>query len=166
MAAARTQSRWLILVVLAMAFFTWTEVAWAQIPDDIAAVDQYRETIPTGGGGTGVGTGPGTDGGTGTPLPAATRAALYREAGDLAPVLEAIATSPALGAPTISLESSGRGVRPDDDGATLGSLEPSPASAAVGAVTGDGASRIVGLLVVLFAISALAVGAATVRQRV
>ena len=56
-------------------------------------------------------------------------------------------------------------MKPDEVG-TAGSVEPSAASAAVGAVTGDGANRVVGLLVVLFAISALAVGGAALRQRV
>lgn len=144
-----------------MAFFTWTEVAWAQVPDDVAAVDQYRETIPTGAGRTGVGTG--SDGDGAASLPPGARAALNREAGDLAPLLDAIATSGGFGAPTGSLEASGRGVRPDDDG---GSVEPSAAEAAAGAVTGDGANRVVGLLIALLAISALVVGGAVLRQRV
>ena len=148
--------------MLLAAMFTWTEAAWAQVPDDIAAVDQYRETIPTGGGRAGVGTE--TDGPGGTPLSAGARADLQRAAGELAPTLEALATAPEFGAPTGSLRDGGPTVRPDDDG-SAGSLEPSAVSAAVGAVTGDGANRVVGLLVVLFAISALAVGAAALRQR-
>jgi hypothetical protein len=154
-----------------MAVFTWTEAAWAQVPDDVAAVDQYRETIPTGAGKAGVGTK--TKRG-GKPLSTAARKSLQSEAADVAPVLEQVATSPAFGAPTESLRKSGpRGqpdrlsgprVKPDDSG-TAGSAEPSAASAAVSAVTGDAAPRVVGLLVVLFAISALAVGGAALRQR-
>jgi hypothetical protein len=161
MAPTRTRSRWLILVVLVVAVFTWTEAAWAQVPDDVAAVDQYRETIPTGAGGTGVGTGTGDAG----RLPSGTRADLDREAGELASTLEAIATSPALGAPTRSLDRSGPSVRPDDDG-TSRALDPSAASAAVNAVTGDATGRVVGLLIVLLLISALVAGGAAVRQRV
>ena len=166
MAAPRGKSRWILVVVLVTVLFTWTEVAWAQVPDDVAAVDQYRETIPTGGGRTGVGqesnaatTAPAA------PLPTATRKSLYEEEAEVAPVLEQVATSPAFGAPKEPLQQSGPRVKPDESGAA-GSVEPSAASAAVGAVTGDGANRVVGLLIALFAISALAVGAAAVRQRV
>ena len=162
MAAPRTKSRSLLVVALVAVLFTWTEVAWAQVPDDIAAVDQYRETIPTGGGRAGVGT-QGDDAGA-TNLPGSTRAELQEEAGELAPVLENVATAPEFGAPAASLDDSAHGVKPEEDGTA--SIEPSAASAAVGAVTGDGANRVVGLLVVLFAISALAAGAAALRQRV
>ena len=102
MAAPRGKSRWILVVVLVTVLFTWTEVAWAQVPDDVAAVDQYRETIPTGGGRAGVGqeSQPGTPSAPpAAPLPSATRKSLYEDATDVAPVLEQVATSPAFGAP-------------------------------------------------------------------
>jgi hypothetical protein len=147
--------------MLVVAVFTWTEAAWAQVPDDVAAVDQYRETIPTGAGGTGVGTGTGDA----APLSSGTRADLSREAGEFATTLEEIATSPALGAPSGSLDRRGPSVRPDDDESS-GALDPSAASAAVSAVSGDAEGRVVGLLIALLVISALVAGGAALRQRV
>src|SRR5918997_4543931 len=85
MAAPRARSRSLLVVALVAVLFTWTEAAWAQVPDDVAAVDQYRETIPTGAGGTGVGSGTGDAG----RLSAGTRADLAEEAGKFASTLEA-----------------------------------------------------------------------------
>ena len=122
-------------------------------------VDQYTEQIPTadgpkhsGGAGAPVS---GGGGGGGNVLPPAVQAQITQEGGKDAKKLKELATSPALGAPpTQPAADSTRVVKPE--GAV---------SAAVSAV-GDGSDgRLIGLLIALLAITAVALGLAAVRRQ-
>lgn len=137
--------------------------ASAQRPDDSAAVDQYVEDVPTSGGSEI--SGGGSSEPESTPLPPDAASALQAEGGEDAGVLERIATSSAYGAPKAKLEAlgseaSGRPLRPEDEPSAGGGL-----SAAVSAVQGGEAGRLVGVLVALLVITALAVAGAALRQR-
>jgi hypothetical protein len=92
--------------VVSLALFTWSQDAYArQKPpksDDVSAVAQYRESIPTA-------SGPALPGARGDaavrtrPLPAAVQAQVTRKAGPRAPLLGRVATSSDYGAPQDSL---------------------------------------------------------------
>ena len=113
-------------------------------------VDQYTEQVPTASGSSGGGSGPTYS----APLSGSVRTQLYNNGGSDAKTLEKIATSSRYGAPRVT--------HPPD--ATLGSVSPSPLSAAVNAVTGGSDSRLIGLFVALVATAAVMLGAAAARR--
>ena len=113
-------------------------------------VDQYTEQVPTASGSSGGGGGPTYS----APLAGSVRTQLYNGGGSDAKTLEKIATSSRYGAPRVT--------HPPD--ATLGSVSPSPLSAAVNAVTGGSDSRLIGLFVALVATAAVMLGAAAARR--
>ncbi len=144
-----------------------------------AAVCQYVEQIPTSGGSQA--TLPGGKART-TPLAPALRRRLFSEAGKDAALLEQIATSSAFGAPQTPARTQGkkgkkgngasagpgRASGGDEESRPRPSQQPSlgKSLSAVGAVVTDGSEgRLIGLLVVLLLITALAVLAAAFRQR-
>ena len=109
-------SRWIVAAVVLVAFLSASSAAAQRPPGDVSGVDQYVEQLPGAGGnqptGPGGGNQPtGTSGDSPVPLPRAVRTDVRRFAGDDAPLLEAIATSPALGAPReqLSRSTAGRG---------------------------------------------------------
>jgi len=113
-------------------------------------VDQYTEQVPTASGSSGGGGGPTYS----APLAGSVRTQLYNGGGSDAKTLEKIATSSRYGAPRVT--------HPPD--ATLGSVSPSPLSAAVNAVTAGSDSRLIGLFVALVATAAVMLGAAAARR--
>jgi hypothetical protein len=113
-------------------------------------VDQYTEQVPTASGSSGGGGGPTYS----APLSGSVRTQLYNNGGSDAKTLEKIATSARYGTPRVT--------HPPD--ATLGSVSPSPLSAAVNAVTGGSDSRLIGLFVALVATAAVMLGAAAARR--
>jgi hypothetical protein len=135
-------------------------------PPDIGAVDEYREIIPSAGGGRPV---DGDGGSKKARLPSKARETLSREGGSDTSVLEEMATSSRYGAPQESLdEGTTRAPRNPERGAgdlEAGSAEPSVSSAAASAVTEEEAGAPVGLLTALAAIAALLTGTAIYRHR-
>jgi hypothetical protein len=124
--------------------------------EDQSAVAQYRESIPTS-------SGPsfeGSDATRTTSLPPPVRATVTREAGRRAGLLVQVATSSAYGAPQERLPRA-RGTRPEGAGAGS-AIAAAPGRLLESADRG----RLLGLLVVLAAISAGAVVAASRSRRV
>ena len=103
-------------------------------PEDLSAVAQYRETIPTSGGARLIGEGPAA----GRPLAAQVRKQIQRDGGRDAPLLDALASSPGLGAPLRPLPQVGSKSAGLDDvllsGRVLGLLIMMGAIASVGAL--------------------------------
>jgi hypothetical protein len=123
------------------------------------SVDQYVESVPSASG-PGPGDG-GDDGGPthghATTLPPATRKAIRAEGGSDAGALEAIASSPALGAPDTGGARSGSGAKAPRAGAST-----KPAAAAT--VDGGGSSVAV-LAAGLILLTVVACGTALARRR-
>ena len=145
--------------------------AAAQTTDIPSAVDQYVEDVPTGGGSSV----PGSGGGNSN-LPTGVSAQISEQGGSDAPLLNQVATSSTYGAPNVERKNSQNG--PTISGGTMERREGggsaaapeadvSVASALSSAISGDEGARLVGLLVLLFAVSvgALAVSAARYRRR-
>jgi hypothetical protein len=157
--------RWAIGVTLVVTLIACAGPASAQTPPS-SAVDQYVEdqptsegSVPTTGSGGG-GSPPQTTG-----LDHKTSAAITRQGGEDTPVLKALATDARYGAPQDKLKTT-RKAR--EVGLSRGGSDASPGeavSAAVSAVQGGEAGRLIGLLVVLFVISVMTLGAAALRQK-
>jgi hypothetical protein len=118
-------------------------------PDELAAVSVYREQIPTASGPRVADTTGASSGGV--PLAPDAQAAV-REAGPDAKALERAATSPVYGAPD-------RRLAPADTAGEEGAL-----GAALEVASGTDTGRLLGLVLVLAAVSA-ALGAAAARSR-
>jgi hypothetical protein len=125
-------------------------------PSDLAAVDAYRETIPTASGAKPVG----AQGAPATPLPAAVEERLRTQKPAAAKMLRRIATEPRLGAErSTPFEPADRAeARPKSE---------NPVFAAVGSVAEGSAAdrRLLALLVAMGAIAFWGVAAAIVRAR-
>jgi hypothetical protein len=140
---------------VSLALLTWSHDALAQGKppkvQDQSAVAQYRESIPTS-------SGPELTGAAAVrtaPLPAPVHAAIAREAGRSAGLLEQVATSSAYGAPQDRLPETPAGAHPGGAGAG------SAITAAPGRlIASAGRSRLVGLIIVLVAVTALTAVAA------
>src|SRR5687767_5589154 len=87
-------------VFIALAFAAATPAVAADAPpiEDVSAIDQYRESVPTASGKRALG----ERGGVGEPLAPVARARLRASGGADAELLEDLATSPALGSPAES----------------------------------------------------------------
>lgn len=135
-------------------------------PPDIGAVDEYREIIPSAGGGRPA---DGQGDSKRARLPSKARETLSRDGGADTTVLEDMATSSRYGAPQESLDEGTAGApsnRASGAGdAAVGSSEPSVPSAAASAVTEGEAGAPVGLLAALVGIAALVAGTAFYRHR-
>lgn len=123
-------------------------------PDDDSSIDQYVEEIPTGSGGVA----PGTGAKETQPLAPSVSAQLDQAGGDAA--LQELATSSEAGAPQDDLAPVERrpGVREPGVG------DGSALSAAVSAVSGTGAGRLLGLLAALLLLTAGVISAAAYRH--
>ena len=115
------------------------------------SVDQYVESVPTGDGGVDVGK-PGTP--ADRPLPARVRERVQEKGGADAAQLEAIATSPALGAPATTAAAPRR---------AEGTAKPALLDAVTTAAAGGGAP-LGALLAGMLVLTAMAGGAAFVRR--
>lgn len=173
-----------------VAWSIWAAQAYAQTPDGPAAVDQYVEDVPTSGGSAIPGSTKHPP--KKSSLPHRVSSQIASQGGSDAAILRDIASSPDYGAPAASSTPGGRGkasgkggtrqngrMETDDRTAMTRSARegaesiPTPSdssdsdalSAAVSAVQGGDAARLVGLLVVLFAISVAALAAAGLRNR-
>ena len=163
----RGMRRFLVPATVVGTLLAWPGGALAQAPCDSSAIDQYVECLPGGGGEN-------SSGGkkpTNADLSSAVQADIQSEGGDDAELLQQVASSSLYGAPQKSLGGPGRGAPPIDR-ERLSAADPQAdvsagdaATAAVSAVQGGDAGRLVGLLVALFIVTAAALGAAAVRQR-
>jgi hypothetical protein len=145
--------------------------AAAQTTDIPSAVDQYVEDVPTGGGSSV----PGSGGGGNSNLPPGVSAQISEQGGSDASLLGQVATSSNYGAPRVERKNAQNGPtisggmmeRREGGSAAAPGTDVSVASAFSSAITSDEGGRLVGLLVLLFAVSvgALAVSAARYRRR-
>jgi hypothetical protein len=166
--AARIRKRgFLVTVTLLVTLLALAGQASAQSGCGVSAVDQYVECIPTGDGENSSGASAPTSGS----LPPPIAAQIQSAGGEDAEVLEQVATSSRYGAPTkrAAKSSSTHGRISGETRAGAGPASDvwagEAASAAVSAVQGGDAGRVVGLLVGLFLISAAALTVAAVRQK-
>lgn len=138
---------------IALAFVFAVPAAGSEAPpiEDVSAIDQYRESVPTASGRRALGERSGKP----HPLSAATRERLRVQGGDDAALLEQLATSPALGAAKTAPRS------PDDVGHAR---DRSAAGAAAAAVREDNGAATT-LMVVFAGVALAAAGAAVFRQR-
>jgi hypothetical protein len=149
--------------------------AAAQTTDDPSAVDQYVEDVPTGGGSSVPGSGGKPKN---TNLPPGVTAQIADQGGDDADLLNQVASSSDYGAPQKTLKRkteksgytiSGAQMERREGGGSAGGAEEdvSAASAVSSAIAADGAgaTRLVGLLVLLFAISLGALAFSAIRHR-
>lgn len=148
-----------------------TGQASAQSPCGVSAVDQYVECIPTGDGRNSSGANQGSQPPS-APLPPSVAAQIESTGGDDAELLRQVATSPRYGAPSKSAAGGSSSTHGRISGEALAGADPDSdtsagdaVSAAVSAVQGGDAARLVGLLVGLFLISAAALTLAAVRQK-
>ena len=172
--------RFAAVAIGVLAACTWAGQAYAQTPDGPAAVDQYVEDVPTSGGSTI----PGKTKPKKSSLPPRVSSQIESQGGTDAAILHEVATSPDYGAPVATSsepkpkKAGGNEADPGASGTTRPAREeggeiPAPSesspseavSAAVGAVQGGDAARLVGLLVALFVISAVALTAAGLRNK-
>lgn len=148
--------------------------ALAQTTDDPSAVDQYVEDVPTGGGSSVPGSGKPKK----TNLPPGVTAQIADQGGSDAELLNTVASSSDYGAPQKTLkrktERSGYTIsgaqmerREGDGGSASPEGDVSAASAVSSAVAADGAgaARLIGLLVLLFAVSLGALAFSALRHR-
>jgi hypothetical protein len=124
------------------------------------SVDQYVESVPTGDGGTSGGGGAKPEGGT---LPQRVRDRLQEEGGSDAAQLEAVATSPALGAPAAGKPAPT--TRRDDATPRADAPKPSALDAATTAAVDNGGAPIGVLVGGMLALTAIAGAAAFARRR-
>jgi hypothetical protein len=148
-----------------------TGQASAQSPCGVSAVDQYVECIPTGDGRNSSGANQSGQAPSG-PLSPSVDAELQSTGGDDAEVLRQVATSPRYGAPSKPASRESSSTHGRISGEALAAADPDSdtsagdaVSAAVSAVQGGDAARLVGLLVALFIISAVALALSAVRQK-
>jgi hypothetical protein len=152
-----------LVIALFLTLLASSAPAYAQVIDDVSAVDQYVEDVPTSEGSTPAGQG----GGGNDKLPPSVQKQLERQADETAALLGDVATNPAYGATKTKLSqpAADRTVRPEtlaeaDGDASIGDA----LSAAASAVEGSDARRLLGLLFALLLITAGTVTAAA-RQR-
>lgn len=167
------QARLGVLLVFSIAVLAASESAWATHkpghpgPCRVAAVCQYVEQIPTSSGSQATGFGKPRV----TPLPPAVKEQLTRQAGADAPLLEQIATSSVYGAPQKKLRAAPVGPNNRSSGELGPPIEREDTSiggalSAAVDVTADGSNgRLIGLLIVLLAITGVALASAGYRQR-
>lgn len=160
-----------VSLTLLLTLLAWPGGAQAQPACDASAVDQYVECIPTSGGDD-------ASAGSGgkprqTPLPPGVATQVQSEGGSDAPLLQSLATDSRFGAPQKKL-ASGNGLngKARIDKEQLVKADPQAdvsaseaLSAAVSAVQGGDAARLVGLLVALLLVSVATLSAAAVRQK-
>ena len=151
--------------------------AYAQAACEASAVDQYVECIPTSDGANGNNQGAGGGGGGGgggTTLTPSLATQIEAKGGDDAEILKQVAGSRRYGAPTNKLSLPGAGASGKmrigkeqlvqaDPQADVSAGEA--LSAAVSAVQGGDAGRLIGLLAALFFVSVATLAAAAVRQK-
>jgi hypothetical protein len=153
---------WRLAVTLAVTLLTWAGQASAQVPCEASAIDQYVECIPTDKGSNI----PGGSEETRTTLSGPAQAAVTSQGGDDAPLLTAIATSSNFGAPQRKLKIERRPGERESTAAVSGGASTGDAlSAAVSAVNGGDAGRLVGLIVALALITVGALGFAALRHK-
>jgi hypothetical protein len=180
--------RWIIGLAVCASVLTFASTAAAQSPP--SAIDQYVEDAPSAGGSTPKGNKPSTGGSGGagsapsgaTKLPPRVQTEITKSGGQDAELLTRIATAPEYGAPTPGLKADknrrakGRGSSSAKrTGQTLGEVRGADPrtdvsagdtlTAAVSAVQGGDAARLVALLLVLAAITIGALVTAGLRQR-
>lgn len=113
-----------VLVTVAALVLPATATAQESPIEGVPGIDQYVEEIPSAAGPKPVPQPRPTPGGGGAPppapLPESTRAAIARDGGDDAPLLDDLASSPELGAPRT----------PPASGGDEGAAEPAPAAGA------------------------------------
>ncbi len=170
--AARVGTRgFLVAVTSVVTLLALPGPASAQAPCGNSAIDQYVECVPTGDGksSSSGGAPPTSSGGqAGGSLPPSVASRIRSGGGEDAHVLQQVATSPQYGAPTKRLgrSASKETARIDkapasgDDGSTGEAV-----SAAIGAVQGGDAARLVGLLLAPFLISLAVVGTSALRHK-
>ena len=151
--------------------------AYGQAACEASAVDQYVECIPTSDGDSAngqSGAGGGGGGGGRPTLTPSVSAQIEAQGGDDAEILKQVAGSRRYGAPTKKLELAGAGVsgkaRISKEQLVLADPQADVSagdavSAAVSAVQGGDAGRLIGLLAALFLVSVATLGAAAVRQK-
>jgi hypothetical protein len=157
----------LVTVTVLVTLLALAGPASAQAPCGVSAIDQYVECIPTGDGkNSSSAAGQPAAGGS---LPPSVAAQIRSAGGDDAEILEQVASSPNYGAPTKAAGSSTRG---RISGEALAAADPDSevsardaASAAVSAVQGGDAARLVGLLVAIFLVAVAALTVAALRQK-
>jgi len=160
-----------LLLTLLITLLAWPGSAHAQATCDASAVDQYVECVPTN-------TGDDASAGTGdkprqTPLPPAVATQVQNQGGSDAPLLQTLATDSRFGAPQKKLKgSAGVNGKTRIDKEQLIKASPQAdvsageaLSAAVSAVQGGDAARLIGLLVALLLVSVATLSAAAVRQK-
>ena len=169
----RRQARLGVMLVFSIAVLAVSERAWATHkpghpgPCRVAAVCQYVEQIPTSSGSQATGFGKPRS----TPLPPAVKESLTRKAGADAPLLEQIATSSAYGAPQKKLRTAAPADPNERSDAEIGpAIEKDTSvggslSAAVDVAADGSNGRLIGLLIVLLAITGVALASAGYRQR-
>lgn len=161
-----------LLIALAT-LIAFAATASAQTNDDAGAVDEYVEDIPTSEGSTPVGGGKSKR----EALPKDVAAQVQEEGGDDAEALETVATSSAYGAPQKRAQkrAATKRTRSERDEATPQSQSRPPReepvvssdgalAAAATATTGESGKRLLGLLIALGLVSAIAVGIVAARQ--
>lgn len=145
---------WTFAVLVAL---TWVGSASAQTPpppEDVPAVSAYVELVPTSEGSRSPSVGPG---GT-VKLPPRLEAAIAREGGEDAPLLEQVTTSRALGAPPSSR-------RPRRPIALPRTRDQAPLAAGVGVLTDGSNGRLLLLALVLVGTTAGVAGVAAYGRR-
>ena len=168
----RRARRWILLLAAAgvATLLAVPGTAAAQTTDIPSAVDQYVEDVPTGGGSSV----PGSGGGGGSNLPPGVSAQISDQGGSDASLLNQVATSPTYGAPKVKNQQNGPAIsggmmerREGGGSAASPQTDVSVGSALSSAVSGDDGGRLVGLLVLLLAVSigALAVSATRYRRQ-
>jgi hypothetical protein len=153
-----------VLVLVHVLVMALPAVASASSDATSPSLDQYVESVPTA---TGDRPEPGASGSQGG-LPSSTERDIAQQGGSDAPALEAVAGSPALGAPPAS-SNGGKGARP---GAGNGrsavppaTAAPSALDAATTAASGDDAGAAPWLLAGMLLLTAVAAGVALARRR-
>lgn len=148
-----------VFLLVLVAGLATASAAWSAGPP---VVDQYYEQVPDAGGGAGGGTGSGSGDGGGQELSPSIQSELESSVpSSTADMLQEVATSPALGAPTASLGSSNRG--PEKDEAVPST--DSPFGDAVSAATDGGEAHILAIPIALALITTAGAVLALRRRR-
>lgn len=150
-----------VFLLVLVAGLATASAAWSAGPP---VVDQYYEQVPdaSGGAGSGGGTGSGSGGGGAQELSPSIQSELESSVpSSTADVLQEVATSPALGAPTSSFGSSSR--RPEENEAVPST--DSPFGDAVSAATDGGEAHILAIPIALVLITSAGAVLALRRRR-
>jgi hypothetical protein len=141
---------------MALVLLTILPPAGMAAPSRDPAVNQYVESVPGAGGDRAPGTEPRSGGDS---LPPAVRSDIARSGGEDAEALEAVASSPALGAPKGDRNGN------DDSGSRPGSDGPPSTLGAVTSATRGGGGATGWLLASVALLTAALAGTALVRRR-